>query len=168
MKEATNSTTNYLSPGSICWAVFLEMGARLENSPNGADCHLSKNSFKLTLLIFHCIIMKHNIVFLRECFHKDVHERLSALIISWYPCLKNVDTETNPLEITDFEFDKDKTTSLRIYMDLIELIENRALIVPVTVLAKYLAEHSNLSRSYATLYQQISDLRRSSRRPLIK
>lgn len=34
MKEAANTTTNYLSPGSICWAVFLEMGARLENSPN--------------------------------------------------------------------------------------------------------------------------------------
>lgn len=112
--------------------------------------------------------MQYKVFFLRECFHKDVHERLSALITSWYPCLKNVDTEANPLEITDFEFDKDKTTSLRIYMDLIELIEKRALVVPVTVLIRYLAEHSNLSRSYATLYQQISDLRRSSRRPLIK
>ena len=112
--------------------------------------------------------MIYKIEFLKECFHKDVHERLSELIKSWYPCLKNVDKETNPLEVTDFEFDKEKTTSLRIYMELIELIENRALIVPVTVLVRYLAEHSNLSRSYATLYQQISDLRRSSRRPLIK
>lgn len=76
--------------------------------------------------------MQYKVFFLRECFHKDVHERLSALITSWYPCLKNVDTEANPLEITDFEFDKDKTTSLRIYMDLIELIEKRALVVPVT------------------------------------
>ena len=112
--------------------------------------------------------MRYHIYSLKECFHKDVHKRLAELIESWYPCLKNVNKRVAPLEMTDFEFDKDKTTSLRIYMDLIELIENRALIVPVTVLVRYLVEHSNLSRSYATLYQQISDLRRSSRRPLIK
>ena len=34
MTEVANTTTNYLSPGSICWAAFLAMGARLENSPN--------------------------------------------------------------------------------------------------------------------------------------
>ena len=34
MKEVADTTTNYLSPGSICWAAFLAMGARLENSPN--------------------------------------------------------------------------------------------------------------------------------------
>ena len=36
MTEAADLTINYLSPGSICWAAFLEMGARLENSPNSA------------------------------------------------------------------------------------------------------------------------------------
>jgi hypothetical protein len=34
MTEVANTTTNYLSPGSICWAAFLAMGARFENSPN--------------------------------------------------------------------------------------------------------------------------------------
>ena len=34
MKEVADTTTNYLSPGSICWAAFLAMGARFENSPN--------------------------------------------------------------------------------------------------------------------------------------
>jgi hypothetical protein len=34
MTEVANTTTYYLSPGSICWAAFLAMGARLENSPN--------------------------------------------------------------------------------------------------------------------------------------
>jgi hypothetical protein len=34
MQKEADLTTNYLSPGSICWAAFLAMGARLENSPN--------------------------------------------------------------------------------------------------------------------------------------
>ena len=34
MAEAADLSTIYLSPGSICWAAFLAMGARLENSPN--------------------------------------------------------------------------------------------------------------------------------------
>jgi len=34
MQKVADLTTNYLSPGSICWAAFLAMGARLENSPN--------------------------------------------------------------------------------------------------------------------------------------
>ena len=33
MTKVANLSTNYLSPGSICWAAFLKMGARLENSP---------------------------------------------------------------------------------------------------------------------------------------
>ena len=36
MTEVANTTTNYLSPGSICWAAFLAMGACLENSPNAS------------------------------------------------------------------------------------------------------------------------------------
>jgi len=28
-----NKRMNQLTPGSICWAAFLKMGARLENSP---------------------------------------------------------------------------------------------------------------------------------------
>ena len=34
MTEAADLTMNYLSPGSICWAAFLAMGARLTNSPD--------------------------------------------------------------------------------------------------------------------------------------
>ena len=34
MEEAADLTINYLSPGSICWAAFLAMGARLTNSPD--------------------------------------------------------------------------------------------------------------------------------------
>ena len=34
MTKAANLSTHYLSPGSICWAAFLIMGERLENSPN--------------------------------------------------------------------------------------------------------------------------------------
>ena len=33
MTKVANLTTLYLSPGSICWAAFLMMGERLENSP---------------------------------------------------------------------------------------------------------------------------------------
>ena len=35
MTEVAKTTTNYLSPGSICWAAFLAMGARLDYPDRG-------------------------------------------------------------------------------------------------------------------------------------
>ena len=38
MRKYASMKTNYQSPGSICWAAFLMMGERLENSPGkGSD-----------------------------------------------------------------------------------------------------------------------------------
>jgi hypothetical protein len=35
-RKQAKPTTNYQSPGSICWAAFLRMGALRENSPTAS------------------------------------------------------------------------------------------------------------------------------------
>jgi len=47
-----------------------------------------------------------------------------------------------------------------VYRDLCELDAQGALRVSLSQLARYLAGHSNLSRSYASLYQQLKNYRR--------
>ena len=59
------------------------------------------------------------------------------------------------LAMTCFEFDKDQIYSNKVYRDLCELDALGGLQVSMSQLARYLSVHSNLSRSYATLYQQL-------------
>ena len=66
---------------------------------------------------------------------------------------------TDALAITRFEFDKKQIYSNHIYYDLLGLDTLGALHVPLSQLASYLADHSNLSHSYDTLYRQLKRYR---------
>ena len=65
--------------------------------------------------------------------------------------------------MTWFEFDKDRIYANKVYRDLCELDHMGALNNSLSCLARYLAGHSNLSRSYSTLYQQLKLYRSESR-----
>ena len=96
---------------------------------------------------------------LSALFRKTCHEDLSKVIASWRPYLIGDDTHVEALAIAHFEFDKDRIYSNKVYHDLCGLDALGALKVPLSQLARYLADHSNLSRSYATLYQQLKNYR---------
>ena len=86
---------------------------------------------------------------LSALFRENHHEELRKIIESWRPYL------IDALALTRCEFDKDRIYSNKVYRDLCGLDIAGALKVPLSQLARYLTDHSNLSRSYATLYQQL-------------
>ena len=92
---------------------------------------------------------------LSALFRENHHEALRKVIDSWRPYLINDEKATEALSLTHFEFDKDQIYSNKVYRDLCELDALGALQVSLSQLAHYLAVHSNLSQSYATLYQQL-------------
>ena len=92
---------------------------------------------------------------LTALFRENHHEELRKVINSWRPYLIDDDPTADALVLTRFEFDKDRIYSNKVYRDLCGLDVAGALKVPLSQLARYLADHSNLSRSYATLYQQL-------------
>lgn len=96
---------------------------------------------------------------LSALFRENHHEELRKVVESWRPYLIDDDTTVDTVAMTQFEFDKDRIYSNKVYRDLCELDALGALQVPLSQLARYLAEHSNLSRSYATLYQQLKNYR---------
>lgn len=96
---------------------------------------------------------------LSDLFRENHHEELRKVIESWRPYLNDDNPNTDVLAMTHFEFDKDRIYSNKAYRDLCELDALGALQVSLSQLARYLSEHSNLSQSYATLYQQLKDYR---------
>ena len=96
---------------------------------------------------------------LSALFRENHHEELRKVIESWRPYLIGDDPATDALAITRFEFDKKRIYSNRIYYDLLGLDTLGALQVPLSQLASYLADHSNLSHSYDTLYRQLKRYR---------
>ena len=100
---------------------------------------------------------------LSALFRKNHHEELRKRIESWRPYLKSDAPETDALLMTWFEFDKDRIYANKVYRDLCELDYMGALNNSLSCLARYLAGHSNLSRSYSTLYQQLKLYRSESR-----
>jgi hypothetical protein len=92
---------------------------------------------------------------LSALFRDNHHEELRKVIESWRPYLIHDNTNIEALELVRFEFDKDRIYSNKVYRDLCELDVHGALQVSLSQLARYLASHSNLSRSYASLYQQL-------------
>ena len=96
---------------------------------------------------------------LSALFRKNHHEELRKVIDSWRPYLINDDQNMDALAMTHFEFDKKRIYSNRVYYDLLDLDDLGALQVSLSQLARYLAEHSNLSCSYATLYRQLKKYR---------
>ena len=96
---------------------------------------------------------------LSALFRKNRHEELRKVIESWRPYLINDDTNIDALDMNRFEFDKERIYSNRVYYDLLDLDDLGALQVSLSQLARYLAEHSNLSCSYETLYRQLKKYR---------
>ena len=96
---------------------------------------------------------------LAELFRVNFHGELRTVIESWRPFLVGDDPNIDALAMTRFEFDKKRIYSNRVYYDLLDLDALGALQVPLSQLARYLADHSNLSRSHATLYRQLKKYR---------
>lgn len=92
-------------------------------------------------------------------FRENFHDELRKVIESWRPFLIDDDPSINALAITHFEFDKKRIYSNRVYYDLLDLDDLGALQVPLSQLASYLADHTNLSQSYDTLYRQLKKYR---------
>jgi len=101
---------------------------------------------------------------LSDLFRKTRHEELRKVIASWRPYLIGDDTTVDALAMTHFEFDKKRIYSNHVYYDLLDLEALGALQVSLSQLACYLADHSNLSSSHATLYRQLKKYRQE--RPL--
>ena len=96
---------------------------------------------------------------LSALFRDNFHGELRKVIESWRPYLVDDDASVDALAMTHFKFDKNRIYSNKVYRDLCELDALGALQVSLSQLARYLADHSNLSRSYATLYQQLKNYR---------
>lgn len=92
---------------------------------------------------------------LSALFRENHHEELRIVIESWRPYMIGDDPTTDALQLTHFEFDKKRIYSNKVYIMLMDLERLGALRVSLSQLARYLAEHSNLSRTYRTLYQQL-------------
>ena len=92
---------------------------------------------------------------LSALFREGHHEELRKRIASWRPYLIGDDASVDDLAMTHFEFDRNRIYSNKVYRDLCELSVFGALQVSLSQLARYLTDLSNLSHSYATLYQQL-------------
>ena len=101
---------------------------------------------------------------LSALFRDNFQDELRKVIESWRPYLIGDDTTVDALAMTHFEFDKKRMYSNRVYYDLLDLDALGALQVSLSQLACYLADHSNLSSSHATLYRQLKKYRQE--RPL--
>ena len=101
---------------------------------------------------------------LSALFRKTRHEELRKVVESWRPYLISDDTTVDALAMTHFEFDKKRIYSNRVYYDLLDLEALGALQVPLSQLASYLADHSNLSCSDTALYQQLKYYRQICRK----
>lgn len=96
---------------------------------------------------------------LSALFRKEHHEMLHSVIDTWRPALIGLEKE-EALKMNTFFFDFDRIRPIEVYMDLIYLIINDGLFTPMSVLAHYMATHSNLSKSEATLYALLKRYKR--------
>ena len=93
-------------------------------------------------------------------FRRMFYEDLRQVIDSWRPFLIDNDPLVDPLQISQFHFNKKRITARQVYIDLISLIECGALRPSMKTLADYLFEHTNLSKSADALYQLLTRCRR--------
>ena len=96
---------------------------------------------------------------LSALFRENHHKELRQIIDSWRPYLVGDDPGIDALALARFEFDRKQIYSNRVYYDLLDLDAFGALQVSLSDLAHYLADHSNLSSSYATLYRLLKKYR---------
>ena len=123
------------------WVKALQNKVVADNQPSAADPVFEKDTP------------------LSALFRDNFHGELRKVIESWRPYLIDDDASVDALAMTHFEFDRNRIYSNKVYRDLCELDGLGALQVSLSQLARYLADHSNLSRSFATLYQQLKNYR---------
>ena len=99
---------------------------------------------------------------LSALFRENHHDKLKAVIESWRPYLLNDEKEREALALTSFAFDMEKIRPVSIYMDLAHLVNHDALRLPMSVLAAYMFQHSNMSQSQNALYVQLKRYRKMS------
>ena len=92
-------------------------------------------------------------------FRESSHEELKERIMSWRPYLAEKALAEDELALTSFQFNFTKIRPVNVYMDLAHLINHDALCVPISVLAAYMFQHSNLSKSEKALYVQLKRYR---------
>jgi hypothetical protein len=92
---------------------------------------------------------------LSALFHKSHHEELIKIIESWRPHLIEADPEEDALRFCSFHFDFSQIRPATVYLDFAHLINHEALQSPMSVLAAYMFQHSNLSKSENALYVQL-------------
>ena len=96
---------------------------------------------------------------LSALFRDNYRSELRKVIESWRPYLIGDDATVDALAMTHFEFDKNRIYSNRVYYDLLDLEHTGALLVSLSQLSNCLANHTDLSNSYATLYRQLKKYR---------
>lgn len=96
---------------------------------------------------------------LSALFRVNFEGELRTVIESWRPCLIGDDPSIDALQLSYFEFNKKRMHAKEVYKDLLDLEEIGALKVSIRQLAFYFSEHSNLSRSFDSLYQQLKNYR---------
>ena len=92
---------------------------------------------------------------LSALFRESHHEELRQIIESWRPFLIEADTEGDALQLCTFHFDLARIRPATVYLDFAHLINHEALQSPMSVLAAYMFQHSNLSKSENALYVQL-------------
>ena len=92
---------------------------------------------------------------LSALFRESHHEQLGRIIESWRPYLTDTDPDKEALQLSTFHFDHSQIRPIAVYSDFADLIKQGALRSPVSVLASYMFQHSNLSRSKNALYVQL-------------
>ena len=92
---------------------------------------------------------------LSALFRENHHEELRKVIESWRPYMVNDLSDMDALQLYHFEFNLTAIRPVSIYMDLVHLVNHDALRPPMSVLAAYMFQHSNLSRSEKALYVQL-------------
>ena len=93
---------------------------------------------------------------LSALFRENHHKELRQIIDSWRPYLVDDDPGTDALAFSNFQFDFEKVIAAHIYIDIGRLLYDHALKDDnMSLLAKYLFQHTNLSNSESTLYAQL-------------
>ena len=84
------------------------------------------------------------------------HQELALFLEQWCHFLKGDHSKTDLLQLSYFEFDLDCINVGKIYRHLAQLINHDAVIPNVTVLVRYMVEHSNLGVKWESVYRQIN------------
>lgn len=93
---------------------------------------------------------------LSALFRENHHNELRQIIDSWRPYLVDDDPAIDALALSNFQFDFEKVIAAHIYIDIGRLLYDHALKDDnMSLLAKYLFQHTNLSNSESTLYAQL-------------